>query len=285
MSSFFERLPGTGYICAHRGARSIAPENTLLAFETAHHCGAHLWETDVQMTVDEQLILFHDRTLTRTTDMASRDEFKGRLRKTPGAFLLEELRRLDAGSWFLQKDPFKTVSEGEVPAQIAQLIPQQRIPLLKEALEYCRAHDFPVNLEIKGKLSRAKMQRRIKLLATEINQAGCEDLVLVSSFEHDNLRLLKKICPSLATAALVERNRPRDLINYLQELQVAAYHPRHDLADAEAIQHLTDAGIRTNIWTVNDPQRFRYFADAGATFICTDWPQAMTAGNDLEPVR
>lgn len=284
MSSFFERLPGTGHICAHRGARSISPENTLLALEAARRYGAQLWETDVQMTADEQLILFHDRVLTRTTDIASRAEFKGRLRKTPGSFLLEELRHLDAGSWFLQKDPFKAFAGGEVPAGIAQQIPQQRIPLLREALTYSRAHDFPVNLELKGKLPQAKMQRRLELLVDEIGQAGCEDLVLISSFDHDNLRLLKKLSPSLATAALVEKSHPRHLISYLRELQVVAYHPRHDLADRELIQRLAEVGIRTNIWTVNDPQRFRYFAAAGATFICTDWPQKMTS-IDLEPVR
>ncbi|MBD1401557.1 glycerophosphodiester phosphodiesterase [Pelovirga terrestris] len=277
MSGFFEHLPATGAICAHRGARSIAPENTLLAFEAAQRSGAHLLETDVQMSADEQLVLFHDRGLKRTTNVADHPAFVGRARKALTSFAYEELRLLDAGSWFLQQDPFKTLVQNEVPATITQQIPEQRIPLLKEVLEHCRTHDFPLNLEIKGKLPRAKMHRRLELLVDEIKRAGCEDLILVSSFEHDNLHLLKTLSPALATAALVERSHPRHLLNYLQELQVAAYHPRHDLVDEKLIQCLAAAGIKTNIWTVNDPQRFGFFAAAGATFICTDWPQTMAS--------
>jgi len=275
MSSFFEYLPATGAICAHRGARSIAPENTLLAFEVARQSGAQLFETDVQMTADEQLVLFHDRGLGRTTNIADHPAFVGRIRQPLTSFAHEELRVLNAGTWFLDQDPFGTLASGEVSAAIAQQIPAQRIPLLKEVLEFCRAHDFPVNLEIKGELSRAKMQRRLELLLAEIHRTGCDDLVLVSSFEHDNLRLLKTLCPALATAALVDNNHPRELISYLQELQVAAYHPRDDMVDAELIKRLAAAGIRTNLWTVNDPQHFRLYAAAGATFICTDWPQTM----------
>lgn len=277
MSNFFEHLPATGAICAHRGARSIAPENTLLAFELALRCGAHLLETDVQMTADEQLVLFHDRGLERTTNIAGHPAFAGRAGKALTSFTCGELLLLDAGSWFLQKDPFKTVARSEVSTTIAQQIHQQRIPLLKEALEYCCTYDFPMNLEIKGKLPLAKMHRRLELLVDEIDRFGCADLILVSSFEHDNLRLLKILCPALATAALVERTHPCHLLSYLQELQVAAYHPRHDLVDEELIQCLAAAGIKTNTWTVNDPQRFGFFASAGASFICTDWPQTMAS--------
>lgn len=274
---FFDRFPQVGYVCAHRGARSIAPENTLLALEAARRCGAHVWETDVQMTADEQLILLHDRRLTRTTDIRSRPEYRDRVQKTPGYFVWEQLRSLDAGSWFLAGDPYATLEKGEVPADMVPRIGGQRIPLLREALDVCRDQDFPVNLEIKGPLGRKKKQRRLELLAEQVMERQCADLVLVSSFDHENLRLLEEICPALATAALVERQHPPDLVRYLKDLGAAAYHPRHDLVDAQLIRQLAVAGIRTNIWTVNDPQRFRCFAAAGATFICTDWPQRMTA--------
>ena len=56
-------------IIAHRGARSVAPENTMAAARKAFDFGADLWETDVGVTKDERLILFHDNSLERTTDV------------------------------------------------------------------------------------------------------------------------------------------------------------------------------------------------------------------------
>ncbi|MDZ7664242.1 MAG: glycerophosphodiester phosphodiesterase [Desulfotignum sp.] len=52
-------------IIAHRGARSLAPENTLAAAKTAWQSGAHRWETDIQVTRDGHLVLFHDAGLLR----------------------------------------------------------------------------------------------------------------------------------------------------------------------------------------------------------------------------
>ena len=56
-------------IIAHRGARSLAPENTLAAARKALEVGADLWETDVSVTNDGELILFHDESLIRTTNV------------------------------------------------------------------------------------------------------------------------------------------------------------------------------------------------------------------------
>lgn len=77
------------HIIAHRGASAYAPENTMAAFRKAAEMGAPEVETDVGFTVDRALILFHDRTLDRTTSGTG----------LPSEYTLEELKRLDAGSW------------------------------------------------------------------------------------------------------------------------------------------------------------------------------------------
>ena len=61
-------MTGDIEIIAHRGARSLAPENTLVAARLAHKLGAHRWETDAALTRDGKLVLFHDETLTRSTN-------------------------------------------------------------------------------------------------------------------------------------------------------------------------------------------------------------------------
>src|SRR6056297_3325387 len=97
---------------AHRGAGSIAPENTLIAARKAHALGADYWEFDVQLTGDHRLILMHDDTLERTTNVE--EVFPNRTSYRVGNFTLEEIRTLDAGSWFVNDDPFGEVEKGNV---------------------------------------------------------------------------------------------------------------------------------------------------------------------------
>jgi len=277
VSSFFEHLPATGAICAHRGARSIAPENTLLAFAMAQRCGADLLETDVQMTADEQLVLFHDRGLKRTTNITDHPAFAGRTRKALTSFSYEELRLLDAGSWFLNKDPFAALAQGEVDEGTRSSIAGQRIPMVRDLLAFCRDHNLPVNLEIKGKLPVKRARRRIEVLLDLLVAMDCQHLVLLSSFNHAELRWIKQRCPQLLTAALAEFHHPANLVEYLKDLQVDAYHPAEKLVDAGLVSLLGRHGIRVNAWTVNDQQRCADLAQMGVTFICSDWPQRMVA--------
>jgi glycerophosphoryl diester phosphodiesterase len=275
MAVFFARFPATGYVCAHRGARSIAPENTLLALEKARSCGADLWETDVQMTADGELILFHDQTLVRTTDVLTQQRFSAVKPWKIENVTMQELRTLDAGSWFLQADPFGTVASGEVDPQDFTAIKEQRVPVLTEVLEYCRKYDFPVNLEIKDQAGTAADQSIVGRILALLKTTETEQLVLLSSFNHSYLRRAKQLNPTVATAALVEHEHPENLLDYLRQLNVDAYHPDQSITAAPLIQQLVASGLRVNLWTVNDPEMAHNFTAAGATFICTDWPQRL----------
>ena len=68
----FTRVPPL--IVAHRGARRLAPENTLAAARQAYALGADAWELDVEMSADHVPVLLHDDTLERTTDAARQPE-------------------------------------------------------------------------------------------------------------------------------------------------------------------------------------------------------------------
>ncbi len=273
--SFFDRFPATGYICAHRGACSIAPENTLLALEKARLCGADLWEADVQVTADGELVLFHDHTLERTTDVLSQPVYSSRSPWNLADFSLVELQQLDAGSWFLKTDPFGTIAAGDVTRDDFSAIEAQQIPLLGEVLNACRKHDFPVNLEIKDQAGTVADGIIVGKILSLLKETRTEHLALLSSFNHDYLRQVKQLNPEIATAALVDKKHPENLLDYLRDLGVDAYHPDHLITDAELIKQLTVAGMRVNLWTVNGVERAQYFSAAGATLICTDWPQRL----------
>ncbi len=279
MNFFSVRFPGYGYVCAHRGARSIAPENTLLAAEKARQCGADLWETDIHIAADGEAVLFHDETLTRTTDVETHERFGSRAPFRLGDFRLAELEELSAGCRFLQQDPFGTIASGELHQADLNEIEIQKIPTLHDALDFCRRHDFPVNLELKDQGGSAADRIIVPAVLDLVGQTGTADLVLVSSFNHDYLRRIKGLNPAIATAALVEERHPDDLLDYLRELQVAAYHPDWRITDEHLIRSLNRAGIRVNLWTVNEMEQARFFIAAGTTFICTDWPQRLLSGH------
>ncbi|HOO54921.1 MAG TPA: glycerophosphodiester phosphodiesterase family protein [Methanothrix sp.] len=74
-------------VIGHRGARSLAPENTLESIRAAKKCGVDFVEMDVRLSKDGRLVVIHDETVDRTTDGTGRVE----------EMTLEEIRRLDAG--------------------------------------------------------------------------------------------------------------------------------------------------------------------------------------------
>ena len=101
--------PPRPWVVAHRGASAYAPENTIPAFMLAAEQGATFVELDVQRSKDGTLVLLHDSTLERTTDVETVFPNRGRRVQVKGEwrtqwpledFTLAELRTLDAGGWF-----------------------------------------------------------------------------------------------------------------------------------------------------------------------------------------
>src|SRR5688572_14994521 len=94
-------------LVAHRGASAYAPEHTLAAYRLAIAQGADYVEQDLAVTRDGVLICLHDDSLERTTDVeqvfpdrATIDAASGRRQWLALDFTLDEIKRLDAGSWF-----------------------------------------------------------------------------------------------------------------------------------------------------------------------------------------
>ncbi len=272
---FFDHLPAGGFVCGHRGARSIAPENTLLAMTKAKECGADCWETDVRLSRDGEPVIHHDPTLTRTTDIADHPEFKDRAPWPIDLFSTAELRSLDAGSWFADADPFGTIASGEVSPQELAEMHGQKIPLLQEVLNSCRKHQFPVNIEIKDLGTAAGDVHVVDKIINLLKQTKTTDLVLLSSFRYEYLYRARHLDQAVALAMLAEDRHPAGLIKTLSALSPAAYHPDAALCDSDLIRELQEADIRINPWTVNDIEQAQAMLQAGMGVI-TDRPQRLT---------
>uniref|UniRef100_A0A4W5RLY9 Glycerophosphodiester phosphodiesterase domain containing 4 n=1 Tax=Hucho hucho TaxID=62062 RepID=A0A4W5RLY9_9TELE len=93
-------------LIGHRGAPMLAPENTLMSFAKAVEAGGQGLETDVTISYDGVPFLMHDHTLRRTTNV--QEVFPNRTDAPAAMFTWGELETLNAGAWFLHRDPFGT---------------------------------------------------------------------------------------------------------------------------------------------------------------------------------
>ncbi|WP_243633152.1 glycerophosphodiester phosphodiesterase family protein [Paenibacillus xerothermodurans] len=115
-------------VIAHRGASGYGPEHTVTAYKQAVKMNADYVELDLQMTKDGQLIVMHDESLARTTN--AERLYPNRAPWMVKDFTLDEIRRLDAGSWFNEAHPDlarKEYSGQRVMtlAEVIQLVKQQ----------------------------------------------------------------------------------------------------------------------------------------------------------------
>jgi glycerophosphoryl diester phosphodiesterase len=269
---FFARFASQPLIIAHRGYRSWYPENTFSAF-TACLGRCRMIELDVRLSRDGTAVVFHDRRLTRTSNaaMMARD-----LRLTDldlDEWRSDQLRRLDAGSWFVETDPFGTLRGSKVHRDRLVTLPPQRIPILQEVLAWAAVHCMPLNIDIKDMGATRLESQVVGEVIRLVRAAGMSGMVVLSSFNHDYLRACRHHAPEIATAALQQRFHPTDLVPYLHSLGVCAYHPEHIITDQALVHTLRAAGMAVNVFTVNDPVHQRRLLGWGVTGIFTDFPE------------
>jgi len=161
-------------IIAHRGGRSLGPENTLYTYERAIQMGAHVLETDLQTTRDGALVMMHDREVERTTDGQGPVE----------GFSLSELKKLDAGyRW-------SPDNSNSYPLRNKGI----SIPTLAEVF-----NAFPaarINIEIKS-----SQVNTVPDLCRIIREHKMADKVMVACFDSGKLGEFRSICPEVATSA------------------------------------------------------------------------------------
>ncbi len=262
-------------VIAHRGARGHAPENTLAAARLAHAEKAWMWELDTCFTKDGQLVVIHDDTLERTTDVSKRPEFADRKPWKVHEFTLAELRTLDAGSWFLEKDPFQTVASGEVTPAMAASYKGEKIPTLEEALKLTKELNWRVNVEIKDQTNAVGHDRVAKEVCGMVRKMGMEKSVLLSSFQHQYLIQAADYLPGMERAALLDKARPQDAAAVCKAAKSAYYHPKHTLLLPGDTEDLRGAGILVNVWTVNKPEDMERSIKLGVNGIITDFPKRL----------
>ncbi|MFI6298547.1 glycerophosphodiester phosphodiesterase [Nonomuraea sp. NPDC050790] len=234
---------------AHRGASAHAPENTIAAFQLAGRQGADMFELDVRETKDHQLVLLHDPTLTRTTNVES--VFPGRSPWRLGDFTLSEVRRLDAGSWF------GSGHSGE------------RVPTLGETLRKLKGSGMGLLLEIKDPGLYPGIERRV---AAELRNNSWwlqPGRLVVQSFDWRSMRTFHLRMPRvpvglLGTPAVSEL---RALSTYATQIN-----PPYQNVTRAYVRRVHRLGMQVFTWTVNDRATWRRMNAHGVDGIITDRP-------------
>jgi len=261
---FYSKLKKTHLVAAHRGFRALYPENTLRAFEASIEPFDCI-ELDIQPTRDGTLMVLHDETMERTTDIDA-------CTPLPRPHRLHEydlpfLRTLDAGSWFAGVDPFGTIAAGLVdPASL----PFQTIPTINEALRLCARHAMPLNIEIKDSPCADTDTLLIDLLRALAPYRNDPFPLLISSFNHRYLARLHALDTTLDLAANVEHHHPPHLLTYLKDLGVTGYHVDAPLVESTPVAELSEAGITCGVFTLNDPVAQAKCFDRGFRMVFAD---------------
>lgn len=267
---------------AHRGARSLAPENTLAAAKKALETRADMWEVDLRLTIDGHAVVIHDDTLNRTSNgplvYPSRSPWR------VCDFTLGELRQMDFGSWFQETDPFGQIGNATVSEKDLAGYRNQKVLTLEDALAFTIDSDLGLNLEIKdlsGTPGHTTIVRRVVRVIEEMDMSG---RVIVSSFQHDYLREVKRLNRAIAAGVLVHapRRHPETL---LRSLGADAFHPRVGTITRKGIQNLQGRGFPVLVWVVNDPKTMLKLIEARICGIFTDFPQALAPLVGAAPSR
>ena len=232
-------------VIAHRGFSGRAPENTLLAIREAIAIGAEMVEIDVTMTADGHVILLHDETLDRTTSGTG----------PPTDHTLEEIRELDAGTWF------STVFAGE------------KIPTLSEALQTVKGRIL-INIEIKPE---AVDHGVVPKIASLIAEHEMHNQVIVSSFSPEALLRMKIADPEVITATLFNKDlhTGRDPLEIVLEVGSRGFNISARRLTAAMIERCHKHGIPIAVYTVNEPDEMRRLIELGVDAVFTDHPGLM----------
>lgn len=253
-NSFFKRLNfyrelQNGIInIGHRGSSEYYPENTMVSFREAYAMKADMIELDVQLSKDGIPVVMHDFTLNRTTNGS------GFLSN----YILSDIKKLDAGSWFSPK--FAGV----------------RIPILEEVLQFAK-DKVNVNIEIKAHKETKPGETEEKCLAL-VEKYGMKSRVLFSSFSNDSVRYLRDLDSEIVIGLLYARTWKRKIqpFDLVECMKTDTFHCSKGLVKKKWIQNLNVHQIPVFIYTVNKSSTMKKLIEWGVTGIFTNRPDLLT---------
>lgn len=220
-------------ITAHRGSSFEAPENTMAAIRKAYENGATHVEIDVQLTRDGHVILAHDTTFKRTSD----------LDKRPDELTLEDIKKLDTGAWF------------------SEAYTGEKIPTLQEVMDYAK-DKLILNIEIKGSMYSPEIVSRVKAL---IDKNDFASRCVITSLNYEDLIVMESLDSKIKTGYIMYV-----AIGDLNALNVDFYSIEASQVSEALVDKAHRFGREVHVWTVNEIDDMETFIALGVDNIITD---------------
>ena len=236
----------------HRGAKGLAPENTMSAFRVAAKLGLP-FELDVMLCKSGEPVVIHDYTVDRTTNGTGR----------VADLTLEQLRALDAGSHFSPR------------------FAGERVPTLEEVLNEFGGRVI-IDIEIKYEGPSERAHEIANAVVDLVEKKNLVNKVFVTAFNPYVLEAVKKRNPALIRGQLYGTFEDSDipyyqkvvlrnlLLNSKSDPDMLAV--EHKMVDADYVREYRALGYRIITWTVNEPEDMRRLINYGVDAIITDYP-------------
>lgn len=222
---------------AHRGASHYAPENTMMSFYLGMQMGANGIETDVHMSKDGVLMLFHDDTLERVTGQTG----------SISDYTLAELKTFN-------------VRKGDL---------FDKIPTFEDFLQHFAFRDITFAIEL-------KQPDVVKETADLIFQYGIEDKTVVTSFKYEEICKMREYAPTLRTGFLTGQVT-EELLADMKHRGITELCPQADLLTREKVAHWRELGFGVRAWGVADEDLMKHAYDCGVDGMTVNFPDKLKA--------
>jgi glycerophosphoryl diester phosphodiesterase len=290
----------------HRGARGLAPENTLPAFARALEVGVATLELDVAVTRDGVVVVAHDPLLN--PDIARGPDGAWIAKKGPAirdetydALARYDVGRLNPASAYAKRYPMQVAVDGT------------RIPKLAEVFALAeKAGNRDVRFNIETKLSPTAPDETLapepfaRALIAEIRRAGVSRRSTIQSFDWRTLQVVQREARDIPTVYLTAQQRFTDNVctgpaagnpattpvecgpsawtagfqlrehgsvpKMVKAAGGAIWSPYFNDVDAQKIKEAHDLGLRVVVWTVNETAQISKMLDLGVDGIISDRP-------------
>jgi glycerophosphoryl diester phosphodiesterase len=232
-------------IIAHRGNSSVAPENTLPAFQSALDAKADLIELDYYHAADGVPVVIHDEILDRTTNS---EHVFGQPKLVVGSYSSSELKKLDAGTWFDEK--FVNV----------------RIPTLVESLDLIQSGSVTLVERKQG-----DPETVVRLL----KEKNLIDKVVVQAFDWKYVARCRELAPNLALATLSGKPAAPEQIEAAAATGADVIVWDHQKIGRREIEQIHKLGKKAWAYTIDDLDKAKQLVAAGLDGVITNKPAEM----------
>lgn len=279
----------------HRGARGLAPENTLAAFERAMAIGVTTLELDIGLTSDGVPVISHDPYLAHDMARDASGQWLG-----TGTPLIRSLALAELQAYDLGRAREGSVTTRNFPSQ--QPRDGERLPTLAALFERVKALGADqVRFNIETKLSPEKPnetavpEEMVKALLAVIRQAGMAERVTIQSFDWRTLKLVQQEVPSIPTAYLTMKTRNANnaadpawtgglrlgdypsVAHMIKAAGGSVWSPNFAGLDEATVKSAQAIGLKVIPWTVNQPADMQRLIGWGVDGIISDYPDRLRA--------